>query len=255
MAHFAVVPGLWKDIAPLIYGWEECTPGHSFGPAIRPYYLLHYVLEGEGEFIREDGHYAVKKDDMFIIRPGEVTTYRTGRENPWVYGWVGFRAGEGFSALQEAVVHQPSARHIFTYIRDHLLQEGQDGMVYSLTFELLSLLSEGHSGKRSGYADYAKTYLDNSYMRRVSIQELADSLHIDRRYLTAQFRRAFGLSPQEYLMNLRLDKARGFLRSGYSVTEAATLAGFGDLANFSRQYKEAFGTNPSAERRGFVLAE
>jgi len=249
MAHFAVVPGKWKSVSPLIYGWEECKPSHSFGPAIRPYYLIHYVLEGEGEYIREDGHYPVKKDDMFIIRPGEVTTYRTGREDPWVYSWIGFEAGEGFPSLQEAVVHLPSARHIFTYIRDHLLLEGQEGMVYSLTFELLYLLSEGRAEKRSGYADYAKTYLDSSYMRHVSIQEMADSLHIDRRYLTAQFRRAFGLSPQEYLMNLRLDKARGFLRSGYSVTEAASLAGFSDLANFSRQYKAVYGNNPSVDRK------
>lgn len=251
MAQFAVVPGKWVGLSPLMYGFEKCKPEHSFGPAIRPYYLLHYVLEGEGEFIREDRVCPVKRGDLFVIRPGEVTTYRTGAENPWAYAWLAFQTEAEFSCLQEAVIRQPAVRHIFTYIRDNLSQDGLEGMIYALAYELLWRLSGENepAAKRSGYADYAKTYIDNTYMRHISIQELADSLHIDRRYLTAQFRKAFGLPPQEYLMQLRLDKARAFLRSGYGVAESASLAGFSDLANFSRQFKSVYGYNPSEERK------
>lgn len=40
---------LW-DVNPLICGEEACEPGHTFGPAARDYYLLHYVLSGKGTF-------------------------------------------------------------------------------------------------------------------------------------------------------------------------------------------------------------
>ena len=85
-------------------------------------------------------------------------------------------------------------------------------------------------------------------MGSVSIQTLADTLHIDRRYLTAQFKEAYGLPPQAYLMDLRLEKAREFLLNGHSVTESATMSGFADLPGFSRQYKARFGISPSKQK-------
>lgn len=256
MKHRVLVPGKWEALTPVLYGFEACEPGHAFGPAVRPYYLIHYVLDGEGEFEKEDGTYRLSSGDIFIIRPGEVTTYRASKENPWVYAWLGFRT-EDMPCLMQGVVRQPPVRHIFAYIRDHMQQNDLDGMIYALTYELLWRLSrETGAGERQlDHADYAKTYLDTNYMRHVTIQELADSLHIDRRYLTAQFRKAFGRSPQEYLIAVRMEKARDFLRSGYRVTEAASLAGFGDLANFSRHYKRLYGYNPSQERPGGGLAE
>ena len=45
--EYAVAPGWWHGLAPLNFGWEACAPGHQFGPAVRHYHLLHYVLEGE----------------------------------------------------------------------------------------------------------------------------------------------------------------------------------------------------------------
>ena len=52
------------------------------------------------------------------------------------------------------------------------------------------------------------------------------------------------MSPQEYLMQLRLQQANKFLQQGYSVSEAAAMAGFSDLSNFSRKYKAVFGVSP-----------
>ena len=49
-------------------------------------------------------------------------------------------------------------------------------------------------------------------------------------------------------MQLRLEQARDFLNQGYGVTEAAALAGFTDLSNFSRQYKRCFGISPSRQK-------
>lgn len=250
--EYAVAPGWWHGLAPLNFGWEACAPGHQFGPAVRHYHLLHYVLEGEGTFLKGGVIYRVEAGDLFVIRPEEVTTYRASTARPWQYVWLGFQAGETPPFLQAPVIRQPPVRKLFESLREQCRYEHQDGRVFALLYDVLWRLSQDApppASRQEPYAAYAKAYLETSYMQPVSIQKLADTLHIDRRYLTVLFREAYGEPPQAYLMRLRLEQAREFLGQGYGVTEAATLAGFSDLSNFSRQYKRQFGASPSRQKR------
>ena len=50
---------------------------------------------------------------------------------------------------------------------------------------------------------------------------------------------------QEYLINTRLNHAHSLLNTGYSVSEAAELSGYGDVLNFSKMIKKKFGKSPS----------
>lgn len=40
-----------RDLLVYQCGREECTPAHSFGPAIRDHFLIHYIIEGSGTFL------------------------------------------------------------------------------------------------------------------------------------------------------------------------------------------------------------
>ena len=251
MFNRMILPGFWHGIRPLFYGHEACKKNHSFGPAVRNCYLLHYVLEGEGIFIGEAGTEIVKKGDIFVIRPDEVNTYRTGEESPWEYVWLGFTSEQELLFLRQSVLRGMPVRHIFSALLDLNSGSSIDGRVYSLTFELLWTLSremERLTDTGSRYAEYLKAYIDNSYMNRISIDAVARQLHVDRRYLTALFHERYGQPPQSYLMELRLSQADRFLQEGYSVTDAAVMAGFGDLSNFSSRYKVRYGIPPSRRR-------
>lgn len=248
MLDFAVSPGAWESLRPVIYGYEECAPGHSFGPAVRHYYLLHYVYDGAGWLQKNGRTYKVETGDVFVIRPGEVTTYGTGKADPWKYSWLGFVSDMQMPALEEAVLRGGTLAQTFLYIRDHCAGDDMDGKIYSLTYDLVWRLSrQGRSPKAAegSYAAYARAYLENTYMMDVSIQSIADSLHIDRRYLTRQFTQSYGMSPQSYLMQLRMDHAFRFLEEGYSVSAASQMVGFKDLPNFSRHFKRIYGISPS----------
>lgn len=77
---------------PSIYfcGHEHCQPGHSFGPAVRPHYLIHVVLSGKGIFKHQGHTYSLKSGDSFLIKPMDSTYYEADRNNPWEYAWIGF---------------------------------------------------------------------------------------------------------------------------------------------------------------------
>ena len=79
-----------QDLNPLTAGEEACVPGHSFGPAIRNYTLIHYVLRGKGTLYARGGTFPVRAGQIFVILPGEVTTYTADADDPWYYRWIGF---------------------------------------------------------------------------------------------------------------------------------------------------------------------
>ena len=73
----------FPGINPLTFGYEDCEPSHSFGPAVRTSWLLHYVVSGTGTFTREDQTYALRAGDVFVIPPYVQTSYEADAETPW----------------------------------------------------------------------------------------------------------------------------------------------------------------------------
>lgn len=71
-------------------GYARCEPLHSFGPAVRPNYILHFVLEGKGTYQIGEQKYRISKGQGFLIEPDISVFYQADREHPWTYLWVGF---------------------------------------------------------------------------------------------------------------------------------------------------------------------
>lgn len=251
MYHNVIVPSWLHHIVPLNYGSEVCKPGHSYGPAIRKYYLFHYVISGEGKFHKDGIWHNVCAGEVFVIQPGEITTYTADINKPWHYVWIGFSSDLDIPFLNVPVFRKLPVGGIFERIRDCSVSGNADGSVFSMLFELLWTIGNFNTGKyvsTMDYATYLKIYIDNDYMQPISISDIADKLHINRRYLTALFRDKFGVPPKTYMTNLRLIHARDFLREGVSVSDAASMAGFLDLPNFSKLYKRKYGISPSKEK-------
>lgn len=249
-----VLSGWWDNIRPVLYGEEQCAPRHSFGPAVRPYFLLHYIVNGEGTFCRNGISYRLRKGDLFIIHPDEVTVYTADAENPWHYIWLAFQAPSTPDFLLPWVVHQAPVEKQFQQLPQLTDPEAYMGKIYALTHDILWRLSQTAENtpqirKTTEYAAYAKALLDASFMRPIQIQQIAETLHIDRRYLTSLFQSAYGVTPKNYLLTLRLEQAREFINRGYGVAQSAEMAGFSDFSNFSKQYKHAYGSAPTKQKQ------
>ena len=249
-----VLTGWWSGIRPVLYGEEHCAPGHSFGPAVRHYFLLHYIMDGEGTFYRENEAHRLQKGDIFVIHPEEITVYTADETNPWHYIWLAFQAPSTPDFLKPWVIRQPPVEKHFQRLAHLTDPEAHMGKIYALTHEILWQLSQAADTrepmrKNTEYAAYAKALLDASFMRPIQIQQIAEALHIDRRYLTALFQAAYGVTPKNYLLNLRLEQARDFIDQGYGVAQSAEMAGFSDFSNFSKQYKHAYGTAPTTQTK------
>lgn len=80
--------------------------------------------------------------------------------------------------------------------------------------------------------------------RSWTITELADEANISQSRLHAIYKAMFGISPNRDLILMRIEKGKGLLRQGISVTQAAEQLGYTNVYHFIRQFKQFTGTTP-----------
>ncbi len=100
------------------------------------------------------------------------------------------------------------------------------------------------------YGRYAASYIRSHFQQRIRIAELAKKIGVSRGYLTQMIHRETGMSPQEYLIAVRMEHARLYLStSNRPVREVARLCGYDDPLAFSKVFKQKCGESPSDYRR------
>lgn len=248
MADIFLTDKALSDLNPLLFGREVCKSGKHFGPSIRKYTLIHYVEAGAGIFVKGGKTYEVKKGQAFIILPDEVTYYEADKENPWVYRWIGFNGilSREFERLSPVI--DIESRY-FPYVPEE--ERDTYGIEYILAGKLFSLFAYlfGDGKDTNRHVRVVKDYIKSSYMENISVEKIASSLSLNRRYLSRIFKENTGFSIKEYLLHVRMEEARRLLSDGKGVFEAATLSGYNDASNFSKMYKRTFGISPIEERK------
>lgn len=87
-----------SDLSLYSAGYEECTPGYSYGPTLRSYQLIHFVLNGEGEFRINEHVFHLKAGDAFLIPAGKITYYEASKQT------LGLMHGSALSASARKVI-------------------------------------------------------------------------------------------------------------------------------------------------------
>ncbi|MBQ4159984.1 MAG: AraC family transcriptional regulator [Clostridia bacterium] len=242
--------GVYHDIIPLFVGMEHCLPTNTFGPRIRQYYLLHYCISGKGSFIKhETGEtYPVSAGQFFTICPEEATTYAADPEDPWVYVWISFSGSlsEKFSSIA-LVVDYPE--DTFLKIAEAVKTNAVSAQYCAAAiFEIMHHLFF-NAQQPLDVTGQVRRYIKLNYMEDLSVEEMAQRFGLNRRYLSRLFKERYGESVKECIVHVRMEKAKEFLSSGHSVSEAALLSGYGDVFNFSKMFRKTVGVSPAAYKK------
>lgn len=250
-------------------GKEDCTPEHYYGPALRDHYLIHYITEGKGYYTVNDKTYQLTKGQGFLICPGIVTFYQASKQEPWKYSWVGLNGSKAKDYLRYAnlTVDKP----IFTYKKDKRLIKIMEEMLsinkitksnelrlLSLLYDFLSILVEETNNEeltnnnelKLSYIREAVTFIEKNYSRKITIQELARNIGLDRSYLYSVFQEVIEQSPQEYLINFRINKACELMKNPtLNIGDISRSVGYIDPLYFSKLFKKIKGLTPTAFRK------
>ena len=266
--------GVFTDLMPYQYGREVCTPGHAFGPARRSHYLFHFILEGKGSLTAADemGNATVHElhaGEGFLIFPGQITTYVADLDDPWEYIWIEFDGAHvksnldrlGFSPASPVYQAQDEDRckQMVDAMRG-LLDHRSASQFYLVACAYLFFdaflgsarphRSGASSRLHSFYVDNALAYIEQNYQGDITVEDIARNAGLNRSYFGKVFRDAMGVSPQQFLIGFRIEKACELLKlSNLSVGEVGRAVGYPNQLHFSRAFKNARGLSPRAWRQ------
>jgi AraC-like DNA-binding protein len=249
MMHNVIIKdNKYFDINPMQFGHEDCAPSHHFGPAIRTYWLIHFVVSGCGVYKIKNKTYNIQAGEMFVIPPNVETYYEADATTPWEYIWVGFTSNSDITQYLADVTICPEAEKIFQQMKNcEKYSEGRSMYLSARLWDLFVLLSEKTDAKNNDYVQKALDCIHSEYMYDITISELSQRLNLDRTYFSVIFKNKLNISPKKYLLNYRMNIAASLLSKGNTnISVIAYSVGYSDLYVFSKMFKRHFGVSPTA---------
>lgn len=92
----------------------------------------------------------------------------------------------------------------------------------------------------------AKLFIDTHYAEPIDLNAIADEAYFSKFHFIKQFKSIYQRTPHQYLIYVRIEKARALLNGGASVSAACFAVGFESLPSFSGLFKRLTGMSPSA---------
>jgi len=253
-------------------GTQKCPPGHYFGPGSRPDYHLHFILDGEGYYHVNQQKYHLKRGQLFVCPANTTVYYYADVLSPWYYSWVSFNGAKAVDYLKRAdfdnqhlIRNSNIPPERFTALIQEMLKANQLTTANELKrigylYQLITLLMDSNNASvnqiynhydysSDTYIEHARQYIAVNYNSSIHISDVAAYIGINRSYLCNVFKEKLNMSPQEYLIHFRMNKAKELLSAtAYDVKSIAGQVGYKDALAFSKAFKRTVGLAPTEYR-------
>jgi len=238
-----------------------------------PFTELFYVVDGKGEFNIQGQRFPVKPNDFVIINPQVEHTELSSPDEPLEYIVLGIN-GLSFSNLTPVSEGghpfsffnlRDEQKDILRYLNAMVQEATSQSMSYELVchnlLEILLIkilrhqhfdLEVGKQSKATKDISFIKHYLETYYHESIQLEDRASMTHLSRFYISHSFKKEIGMSPMEYLIDIRIKESKILLRTtNYSISQVADIVGFTTPTYFSKQFRKSTGISPTDYREQF----
>ena len=222
---------------------------------------LFFITGGHGRFRTRQETFPVAIHDAVIVNANVPHTEASQLDSPLEYTVLGV---EGLETLTDisgcALLHLSAEQEAVSACLRMMVQElrsrqsGCDAICQSLLDVILLrlrrrddfALSDAPAGRRSSRScDLARRYIDNHFKENLTLDQLAEMLHINKYHLSHTFREEFHTSPISYLISRRIEESRFLLReTDHPLSLIAQMLGFSSLSYFSQCFRRVEGVSP-----------
>ena len=228
-----------------------------------PAYQISVCTGGEGKFISDGKEHVITEGDIFMFSPRAPHEYYPTSQNWSLYFFVflgdcadnlmqycGFNGCEVFSSDRN-----DSVMSLCRNLSECDDEFEKSKYIYEL-FGIMRSLSRPDPSRSSFYRNekFRKTapvidYIKKNYKEPISLDELAELIDVSKSYLCRVFKEAYSMTPINYLLNYRIDRAKQLLIStDMKMRLLCDEVGFNDTSYFCMAFKRSEGMTPEEFR-------
>jgi len=217
----------------------------------RMYYGLSFCRSGRIVY-EKDGVFTESDHTKAILLP-QGETYRLHREVPGEFPVINFLCEDSFQVqdiLSVTLANPESYIKEFETMQELAMFRHNRLRILGIFYGMLHRLVQ-ETTEREGILKPVIGYLEGHYMDwDISNEKLAAQAGISEVYMRQLFRQQMGTSPKQYILELRVERAKMLLREGgMSVQEVAEACGFVTSNHFCRMFRDVTGQTPGEYRR------
>ncbi len=230
------------------------------------YYQLMFTILGEGRGDVEGRQFRGFENSIWIMpKDKDHGYYKAPEADVWEYRWIEFDGEmcpqllrmlglEGRHHVRGCDRARPILEEIVALLEAH--GNGALHEAAALFFQLLVSMektmrlarAEEHMGSRIN--DRLRRYFNAHLAENIQLRDAADEIGLSSEHMIREFKRSNGISPMQYLRELRINRAKALLHDGaLNISEVGQAVGYNSLPHFSRVFRQSTGMSPRTFRR------
>jgi AraC-like DNA-binding protein len=238
------------------------------GRILNDYYVV-FISKGKGLYASAlTQPFELNAGTCFFLYPGVLHRYKPNPKIGWEEYWVGFNGyyveqlmNKGFFDRQDPFVYLGLNKDILILFREliNAVQASLTGypqQIAGITLQILGLINniaehhEYNDDPVGKLISKAKFIIQESFEDNLDMEKLARELPMGYSAFRKAFKRITGESPNQYHLNLRLERAKNLLATTVlNISEIADQTGFESVFYFSKLFKKKNGISPNALRK------
>ena len=241
------------------------------GRILTDYYLV-FISKGQGIFesaITQPSN--INEGACFFLYPGVWHRYKPNIALGWEEYWIGFNGTypnelmhKGFFTAEQPLINVGLCCELLNLFQNlietiHTSSSGYHQIIAGIALQILGVVrtisvhQEQENDPGGRLINKAKFLLQEALDKPADMELLATDLHMGYSAFRKTFKKKVGVSPNQYHLNLRLNRAVHLLTStNLTISEVAYQTGFDSLFYFSKLFKKKIGESPKLYRRSNV---
>jgi len=230
---------------------------HSFG----------VTLAGRQDFFSGGANHHSMPGNIIQFNPGEVHDGCSGGDDPLNYVMIYVPVSELEPLVATAAGREQATdfRVNETLMQDQTLREAILELARLISNKVGSRIEQEHAlyqiasrvTQRAGrfeadditrradvLLERAREFIQAHVTEDLALEDISEAANLSKYHFLRLFRKQFGITPHQYVVNCRINAARHALDTGDSLNDVVYRYGFADLSHFNRRFKRIYGMTP-----------